>query len=375
MDDLLREFLTEAAESLATLDVELVNLEKTPDDPALLGNIFRMVHTVKGTFGFLGLPRLEAVAHSAENVLGKFRDGELVVTEQAVTLILESIDRIKDILAELEANEAEADGNDKGLISQLDAMAEGGNSSTGEASAAAEAAAEETSDEASGSLFDQIGGAPAMQAAVENFYAKVTGDTELAPLFKSADMASLQKMQLSFLTMALGGESDYDGKDLRSAHAHLVEGGLSDQHFDAVAGHLQATLEELKVPEAMISQVMTMAASTRGEELGGSEVKTEKAAPEVSVIEAEKPAVAKSTSEASASSAPAKASVASQSIRVHVDQLESLMTTVSELVLTRNQLLQMVRAHEDSEFKAPLQRFSHITTDLQEGVMHLISPN
>ncbi len=103
MDDLLREFLTEAAESLATLDVELVNLEKTPDDPALLGNIFRMVHTVKGTCGFLGLPRLEAVAHSAENVLGKFRDGELVVTEQAVTLIMESIDRIKDILAELEA--------------------------------------------------------------------------------------------------------------------------------------------------------------------------------------------------------------------------------------------------------------------------------
>ena len=130
MDDLLREFLTEAAESLATLDVELVNLEKTPDDPALLGNIFRMVHTVKGTCGFLGLPRLEAVAHSAENVLGKFRDGELVVTEQAVTLILESIDRIKDILAELEANEAEPDGNDKSLISQLDAMAEGGNSAT-----------------------------------------------------------------------------------------------------------------------------------------------------------------------------------------------------------------------------------------------------
>ena len=116
MDDLLREILTEAAESLTTLDVELVKLEKTPDDPALLGNIFRMVHTVKGTCGFLGLPRLEAVAHSAENVLGKFRDGELVVTEHAVSLILESIDRIKDILSELEANEAEPGGDDKGLI-------------------------------------------------------------------------------------------------------------------------------------------------------------------------------------------------------------------------------------------------------------------
>ena len=116
MDGLLREFLTEAAESLTTLDVELVKLEKTPDVPALLGNIFRMVHTVKGTCGFLGLPRLEAVAHSAENVLGKYRDGELVVTEHAISLILESIDRIKDILSELEANEAEPDGDDKGSI-------------------------------------------------------------------------------------------------------------------------------------------------------------------------------------------------------------------------------------------------------------------
>ena len=75
-----------------------------------------MVHTVKGTCGFLRLPRLEAVVHSAENVLGKFRGGELVATEHAVSLILESIDRIKDILSELEANEAEPDGDDKGLI-------------------------------------------------------------------------------------------------------------------------------------------------------------------------------------------------------------------------------------------------------------------
>jgi two-component system, chemotaxis family, sensor kinase CheA len=362
MDDLLREFLTEAAENLATLDVELVNLEKTPDDPALLGNIFRMVHTVKGTCGFLGLPRLEAVAHSAENVLGKFRDGELVVTEHAVSLILESIDRIKDILAELEANEAEPNGDDKDLIAQLDAMAEGGEAPAEEAPVVEEVAAEEP-----GSLFDQIGGAPAMQAAVEKFYEKVTADSDLAPFFETVDMASLQKMQTSFLTMALGGESDYSGKDLRSAHAHLVEGGLNDAHFDAVAGYLQATLEELDVPEGVISQVMAIAASTRDDVLGRGGAEQAQAAPEVQT-EAAAPVVEEKAAEA-ASAGPAKASIASQSIRVHVDQLESLMTTVSELVLTRNQLLQMVRAQDDSEFKAPLQRLSHITTDLQEGVM------
>ena len=73
MDDLLSEFLTETSENLAVLDVELVKLERNPNDMELLGNIFRLVHTVKGTCGFLGLPRLEQVAHAGENILGKLR--------------------------------------------------------------------------------------------------------------------------------------------------------------------------------------------------------------------------------------------------------------------------------------------------------------
>ena len=75
MDDLLSEFLTETSE-FTVLDVELVRLEQNPNNPELLSNIFRLVHTIKGTCGFLGLPRLEHVAHASENVLGKFRDGE-----------------------------------------------------------------------------------------------------------------------------------------------------------------------------------------------------------------------------------------------------------------------------------------------------------
>lgn len=125
MDDLLREFLTETNESIAQLDVELVKLEQNPNDPDLISSIFRLVHTVKGTCGFLGLPRLEKLAHAGENVLGKFRDKELVVTPQAVSLILKSIDTIKYLLSVLEDTEAEAEGNDNELIAQLDAMAEG----------------------------------------------------------------------------------------------------------------------------------------------------------------------------------------------------------------------------------------------------------
>ncbi len=80
MDELLNEFLIETTENSSELDGQLVRLEQNPNDPELLGNIFRLVHTIKGTCGFLGLPRLEAVAHAAENVLDKFRDGKMQVS-------------------------------------------------------------------------------------------------------------------------------------------------------------------------------------------------------------------------------------------------------------------------------------------------------
>src|ERR1700756_367647 len=101
MDDLLREFVTETNESLDVVDVELVRFEQDPNNAKILDNIFRLVHTIKGTCGFIGLPRLEALAHAAETLMGKFRDG-LAVTAEAVSLVLAAIDRIKTILDGLE---------------------------------------------------------------------------------------------------------------------------------------------------------------------------------------------------------------------------------------------------------------------------------
>src|SRR6202045_119770 len=125
MDDLLREFLTETNESLDTVDNQLVRFEQDPNNAKILDNIFRLVHTIKGTCGFLGLPRLEALAHAGETLMGKFRDG-MPVTAEAVTLILGSIDRIKEILSGLEATEAEPEGTDQDLIVQLQEMVERG---------------------------------------------------------------------------------------------------------------------------------------------------------------------------------------------------------------------------------------------------------
>ena len=242
------------------LDIELVKLEQNPNDPDLLGNIFRLVHTVKGTCGFLGLPRLEAVAHAAESLFARFRDGELEVTPTAVTLVLKSLDRIKSLLKELEKSGTEPDGDDADLIGELETFAE-----------------------------DAV-----MEAMMtdKDITEKAEDNDELQAAFDAAEVQ--------------------------------IDAGAEDE----------ATDDETFDPLASVPSTLTGTGLTEPDEQGD-----------------------------------ASGGIASQSIRVNVDLLESLMTMVSELVLTRNQLLQILRVRDDSEFSGPLQRLSHVTTELQESVM------
>jgi two-component system chemotaxis sensor kinase CheA len=240
MDDLLTDFLTETNESLAELDDALLKLEQTPDDADTLSQIFRLVHTIKGTCGFLGLPRLERVAHAGENVLGRVRDKVLTVTPGIVTSILSALDRIKLILGGLAATGKEPAGDDTALIEALNAIAEG---------------------------------------------------------------------------------------------RQLPEPAAANAVLPAAAASIPG-------PDDVDHVIAAAAAPSRSEPQAAGE-----------------------------------AHIGSQTIRVDVDVLEDLMTLVSELVLTRNQLLQLARstdgktAREMDGFSVPLQRLSHITSDLQEGVM------
>ena len=115
----------------------------------------------------------------------------------------------------------------------------------------------------SDSLYERIGGAPAVEAAVDVFYRRVLADPLVNHVFDDTDMDAQRSKQKAFLTMAFGGPNEYTGKDLSDAHRDLVRRGMNDSHFDAVAGHLQATLEELGVPEAETGEVMTIAGGTR----------------------------------------------------------------------------------------------------------------
>lgn len=215
MEDLIVEFLTETNESLGELDTALVLLEQNPNDKELLSKIFRVMHTIKGTSGFLNLPRLGSVAHKSEDLLGLFRDGKLQANTASISLILESLDRIKGIIASIEQAGKEPDGDDAELIHRLEAACGG-----------------------------DISPPP-----------PVLNETPMQPV-------------------------------------------------------------------------------------------------------------------AAAPTAPAaESAVSAQSLRVNVDVLEDLMTMVSELVLTRNQILQISRSHKDTELTPPLQRLNRIVSDLQDGVM------
>src|SRR3954466_7001232 len=152
MDDLLREFLTKTNESIDVVDAELVRFEQDPNNAKILDNIFRLVHTIKGTCGFLGLPRLEALAHAAETLMGKFRDGTSV-TGEAVTLVLSTMDRLKLVLRELEQNEQEPEGSDADLIGELERMAMAAGVPEAKPAAAAPAAAAK---ETVGTLIDKV---------------------------------------------------------------------------------------------------------------------------------------------------------------------------------------------------------------------------
>ncbi|SHG12581.1 hybrid sensor histidine kinase/response regulator [Bradyrhizobium erythrophlei] len=315
MDDLLREFLTETSESLDTVDNQLVRFEQEPNNAKILDNIFRLVHTIKGTCGFLGLPRLEALAHAAETLMGKFRDG-MPVTGQAVTLILTTIDRIKDILGQLEATEAEPDGSDQDLIDELQAMVERGMEAMS-ASAPPIASAASPVAPASASSAEAAPAAPAEPAVAAGSLIPQMLERPLRP-----GEVSLDELERAFRETAIEVASP--------PTAPVAPAVAAPAPRAAPARQAKPVAKEAKPAAAVKPAASKVAAADE-------------------VHEADK--------------------VANQSIRVNVDTLEHLMTMVSELVLTRNQLLEISRRNEDTEFKVPLQRLSNVTAELQEGVM------
>jgi len=122
MDELTREFLIESQEGLDRMERCLTELEGRPEDAALIGDIFRSVHTIKGTTGFLGFKRLEKLAHAGENLLGLLREGKLTADRQIITGLLQLLDGLRSILKTIESESSEGTGEDSVLIGWLEEL-------------------------------------------------------------------------------------------------------------------------------------------------------------------------------------------------------------------------------------------------------------
>ncbi len=117
------------------------------------------------------------------------------------------------------------------------------------------------------SVYEQLGGEAAINAAVDVFYRKVLADKYVLPFFEGVDMEKQAAKQKAFLTMVTGGPNSYTGKDMREGHRHLIKMGLNDSHFDHILCHLRSTLAELGVAQNLIDTVISVAESTRDDVL------------------------------------------------------------------------------------------------------------
>lgn len=117
-------------------------------------------------------------------------------------------------------------------------------------------------------LFERIGGMPAVDAAVDIFYAKVLADDSISHFFNGVSMRHQAGKQKAFLAYAFGAPLSYSGKNMKDAHAHLVSDGLNEDHFNAVMKHLGDTLKELGVADELIAEAAQIAEGTRSHVLG-----------------------------------------------------------------------------------------------------------
>jgi two-component system chemotaxis sensor kinase CheA len=255
VDELVKEFLNESRENLDRLDTNLVELEKSPGDQELLADIFRTIHSIKGTTGFFGFHRLESLAHAGENLLARVRDGDLLLNPAITTILLETVDAIREMLATIETT-----GSD--------------------------------------------------------------GETDYSSLI--ARIASLQETQSPPESTCAVQPEPPAKKGRRKPFSR--------------------TKSVAKLPQSSASQAQTC-------EPGPAEPKT---AP---------------TLEKRSAEIPHESGEADSAIRVDVPLLDRLMDLMGELVLTRNQIIQMVAGQQDSALLAASQRLNLVTSEMRETVM------
>lgn len=347
LDGIVGDFLVESHENLDAADTDFVELERDPGNREILARIFRMIHTIKGSCGFLGFPKLQALAHSGENLLGQLRDGALQLDEAMTTSLLRMVDEVRAALQRIESTGGEGDPDHAALIAELDAHGGdapegGGGSREAFDPVGAFVAGSRDALQRMDRCFDDLAEDPANRGALDALRSALAGAEESCDVAGLRRLGSLVDRAGEVVEQMAGGrlpaaESTTDALlDVAAALGEAVAGaeaeGQPADHADDEPGR---TLDDLVRHAAP-------AAPT--------------AAPEPEPASLTEAAIR-------------RASITEQNIRVDVHLLDKLMNQVGELVLARNQMLSHVAARGDDLLATVTQRLSQITSELQESVM------
>lgn len=318
-NDIIQEFLAESYENLDRLDRELVGLEKNPQDHNALGSVFRTIHTIKGTCGFLGFNKLEKVAHAGENLLTLLREGQLTLNPEITTALLSMVDAIRQMLMEIQAK---GDDGEEKYVELMDALTRLHKSGTKEKTA-------------SGPIKQEIAPAPKEGSAAPADEPPVAKEkSESSPTAKGTEPLSSHEST----TKEKSNASDSSRR--RSAPEKM--GSTLEESGTVNAGNIAPAAEnQEKGDRRRIEETPAPPGFAKQEETNAAQQAPESRAKET----------------------------AQETIRVGVNLLDNLMTLVGELVLARNQLLQFANAVEDAGLQGVSQRMDLIATELQEQVM------
>jgi two-component system, chemotaxis family, sensor kinase CheA len=356
--EIIREFVLESNENLGRLDEEIVQLETAPRDADLLASVFRTMHTLKGTCGFLGFSAMESVAHHAENILSQLRAGKRVLDPDLTTLILAAVDMIRAELASVEAKGVETGEQYESLLERLRRSEEQGNQQS------TAAPAEEPTEAATATVDESP--EPAIGEQQES---RIVTDTaspradETQPQSGSAASApSSSEIEAGYVVAGNAASPADEGLCSMAASGALADAtGDPESASPADAG--------LQRPEA--TNALGGSSATHDFREGGEAAMPETCSAQTS--SAAHPALpsdkGETAEDVAANAAPKAKGVADSAIRVDVMLLDKLMNLVGELVLARNQILQFTGSQEDPSLNATSQRLDLITTELQEGVM------
>lgn len=336
LDDIVKEFLIEGYENLDRLDHDLMALEEVPDDRNRLSSVFRAIHTIKGTSGFLAFNKLERVTHVGESLLVLLRDGKIRLNSVIATSLLGLVDAVRKIMVSIEAGNGEGDADYSELIATLERLQVTGGIEPDMTSATSEA-----------KRASQILDAIAEQVEILT--------TESAPAAGSVTASSKKPRK---------------GRRKKAASQPPDEGSnVAVAELDASFAHVlsEVVSTPVEAPVKTSQPVATTAPSTKPMESRSDQFVTNEIHHKNEPFDEDPKS--SGTNDHEGSDKSQAQSVSDSTVRIDVALLDRLMNLVGELVLARNQILQCSRSTEDPSLLAASQRLNLITSELQEGVM------